>query len=135
MKIAHSNKEMLGDDDLMSQALEHEEEGEWKEAAAVYEKLLKQTRVNEKLYDRLMIMYRRIKDYKKELSTINHAIEVFETQYSRVHKTPNKKISRISNALMKATGLLNKKGENLYQPGPVGRWKKRKATVQKKIKK
>lgn len=136
MKVVHSNREVPEtDDDWLSHALEHEEEGEWEEAATAYEKLLKRSPRNEKIFDRLMIMYRKLKNYKKELATIDNAIQAFEIRQDTGRKPIDKKISRISNALLKATGLMNKKGGNLYQPGPVARWEKRKETVMKRLKK
>lgn len=136
MKVVHSNKDTeVQDDDWLSQAVEHEEEGEWAEAARAYEKLLKKFPRNEKIFDRLMIMYRKLKDYQKELATIETAVKAFDIHKPKRSGAADKKISRISNALLKATGLVNKKGENLYLPGPVGRWEKRKVTVLKRLRK
>jgi tetratricopeptide (TPR) repeat protein len=113
----------------------HEEEGELSEAAEAYEKRIKLRPIDEKAYDRLMIVYRKLKEYKKELAIINAGITAFETTYNKTHKAPGKKVASLSQALLKATGLVDKKGESLYQPGPLARWKKRKLVVSKRLKK
>ena len=98
------------------------------------EQLLKEQPSNEKAYDRLMVLYRKLKEPKKELKIINAAIKVFEEKYVKRQPGFNKKIETISRALRKATGLADKKGNNLFEPGELTRWKKRKALLQSKMK-
>jgi len=121
--------------ELFAAAKEKEAAGEWKEAIALYEKLIKLHPLEEKAYDRLMIAYRKLKEPRKELNAIKAGIDAFEELYKKSKKTPDKKVIQISRALQKATGLLDRKGESLYRPEPIGRWLKRKAVVEKQLKK
>lgn len=132
MKVAHLNNESPSPHELLIMAAEKEREGEIEEAIALYEKLLKTTRLNEKIYDRLMILYRKNKNPEKELGVINKAIAAFESHYSKPKKY-SKKIIALSSRLEKATGLTDKKGNSLFEPQPLRRWKKRKKTVEKRL--
>jgi hypothetical protein len=42
-------------------------------------------------------------------------------------------VSRLSNSFLKVAGLADKKGKPLYLPGPLGKWKRRKAALEKKL--
>ena len=107
-----------------------------KEAIAIYEKLIKRKPSYEKGYSRLMMLYRRIKEYRKELQVINAAIknitEAFHTN-GRELFGKNNSVKRISNALMKSLGLKTSQGKNTYEPEQVIKWRKRKAIVLKKL--
>jgi tetratricopeptide (TPR) repeat protein len=99
-----------------------------------YEEAIQKDPLAEKVYDRLMILYRKEKDHSKELKLINACIKSFETFY-RSKKSRSKKIADISNKLNKSFGFTDKKGNTVYDPEPIARWKKRKITVEKRIKK
>ncbi|MEP6616727.1 MAG: bacterial transcriptional activator domain-containing protein [Ginsengibacter sp.] len=110
-----------------------ESAGDQLTAVQHYEKIIRSDPLNEFAYDRLMILYRKNKDLKKELGTINSAIRVYEKFYkSRASKS--KKINDISARLSKAVGLVDKQGMNLYDPEPIAGWKKRKSILEKKKK-
>lgn len=136
MKVAHHNKELESTaGEWMQTAMQHEQEGSLEKAAAAYEKAIKLSKHNEQAYNRLMIVYRKLKDYEKEATVIRKAIREFETLYNRVPaKSSGKKIEQLSKQLMKLTGLADKKGKLLYEPEPLGRWKKRKVVVDKRLK-
>jgi len=135
MKVVHRNNEPLtSEHDGFSRALLLEKKGEPEAAIKVYRQLLNYHPTNAKVFDRLMIIYRKQKEYKKELSTINAAIKAFEEKFSEKATVHNKKVRMLSRALLKATGLADKKGDSIYLPGELARWKRRKALVQKKIK-
>ena len=136
LKVVHSNKDLpVTRHELFADAKDKEAAGEWKDAAALYEKLIKIHPLEEKAYDRLMIAYRKLKDPRKELNAIKTGIEEFEQLYKKGKKTPDKKVIHISKVLQKSMGLLDKKGESLYRPEPIGRWLKRKTVVEKLLKK
>ena len=137
MKIVHRNKEMLSEQkNWLEIAQAHEREGELADAAAAYEKSLKKKPLNEAVYNRLMMLYRQLKDYKKEHHIIKEAIKSFEDFYKQSKQNfPGKKIASLSAALAKSTGLVDKSGKNVYEPGPLGRWKKRRLVVEKRLKK
>lgn len=123
MKVVHLNKEKetgTGTDQA--------------EEAALLEKSIREDPGNEKTLNRLMILYRKLKEPAKELKLINKAIKIFEEKFKKRQPVYNKKITAISKKILKATGLADKKGNNLYEPGDLTKWKKRKATLLKKVK-
>lgn len=137
MKVVHHDKEAItDDDDLLYHAGEYEKKGELKEAAALYLRYLKKIPGNELAYSRLMIIYRKQKDTSKELAIINRGIKVFEEIFRKTTKiTPTKKTIDISKKLMKAMGLTDKKGKELYEREPIKKWKRRKMLLEKRQKK
>ncbi len=91
-------------------------------------------------YDRLMIHYRKLKDYNEELSVIKKGILTLKNYYSGVRNTSlkkkiNAKIKDLSKKIGKNTGLLDKKGNEVYLPDPLPRWLKRQSVVEQKLKK
>jgi hypothetical protein len=98
-----------------------------------YEEILKVDPLHEYAYTRLMILFRKNKNSKREMEIINSGIKEYEKFYkSRGGKS--RKISEISNKLNKAIGLIDRKGQNVYDPEPIATWKKRKAVLEKKKK-
>lgn len=130
MKVVH-NKE--SETDWLEKAVYHEREGEFEEAVKAYHKFLGIQPYNVEVYNKLMRIHRDLKEYKKELDVINKAIRVFEKHYKEKKPSYNQKVTSLSKALLKATGLADKKGNNLYQPPEIARWKKRKETVEKRL--
>jgi hypothetical protein len=92
-------------------------------------------------YDRLMIYYRKQKEYRKELQLINRALKVFGDQLKRhgsqLFSAAKSKaaVKNLSMKIGKLSGLMDKKGNLKYLPEPLARWTKRKKTVEQKIKK
>jgi hypothetical protein len=111
----------------------HEREGEFPEAAKAYNHFLKMHPLNTETYDKLMRMHRDLKEYEKELAVINKAIKTFEAEEKKRTPKYNPKVNSLSKALLKATGLADAKGNNLYQRPEIKRWKKRKQTVEKRL--
>ncbi len=131
MKVVH-NKIKEGSD--KSQAQEFEDSDEPDKASKIYERLLKTNRFDEDLYRRLMIIYRKQKNYVKELKVIRAGIRAFEELYQPGKGLrENKKIASLSKALLKSTGLADKKGKPLYQKEPIGSWTRRMNIVEKKL--
>ena len=122
----------------LKQTIKEAQEAEEKEDISLaikdYEEAIQKDPLAEKAYDRLMILYRKEKDYKKEFKLINSGIKAFESFY-KSRKSGSKKIAEISKKLNKSFGFTDKKGNAVYDPEPIARWKKRKITVEKKIKK
>lgn len=104
-------------------------------AVEMYNEVLEKDPLQTHAYDRLMIIYRKEKNYKKELSVINSGIKTFEKFYKTSAGKPSKKIRDISEKLNKAFHLIDKEGTPLYNPEPIDRWEKRKEVVEKKIEK
>jgi hypothetical protein len=109
------------------------------ENIAFYEEQAKAGAIDPFYYDRLMIYYRKHKEYKKELSLINKALKIFADHFKKqadeilaVAKS-GAAIKRLSAKINKSAGLVDKKGNPHYMPEPILRWLKRKKTVQEKI--
>lgn len=117
---------------IIEEANEAEEKENISIAIKDYEDAIKKNALAEKAYDRLMILYRKGKDYKNELKIITAGIKAFENFY-KSKKSCSKKIAEISKKLNRSFGFTDKKGNAVYDPEPIARWKKRKAVVQKKI--
>jgi len=119
-------------------ARQAELEDDLPKATKLYEQNIKENYADEFAFERLMIIYRREKEYKDELRVIKRGIELFEQnmkdhlKHSLSRHIDGKKLEQISNAIMKKSGL--KKGE-FHFPDPIDKWIKRKEIVEKKLKK
>ena len=98
-----------------------------------YVKIIKSDQLNEHAYNRLMILFRKKKDLKKELSLINSGIREYEKFYTSRARN-SKKVNELSDKLKKAVGLVDRKGQSLYDPEPIATWKKRKSLLEKRKK-
>jgi hypothetical protein len=116
----------------IEEAVQLEQDGRLEEAAKLYEDAIKPKPLEEHPYNRLMIIYRKLKRPKDELRVIKAGIAAFQSQFIR--KSRNKKLTELSNAMMRSAGLSDKKGKQLYYPEPVNKWMKRKQVVEKKLK-
>ena len=121
MKVVHLNKEPEKGEDHQS-------------AIKELEQVVKAHPTNEKAWNRLMILYRKTGELIKELNTIDTAVKIFEEVFNKNRPVYNKKIASLSKALSKAMGLSDKKGNSLYEMGELAKWKRRKQTVLKKLK-
>ena len=138
MKVAHKgNSSRLSkepDEDWRDVASAYESAGDIENAISAYLADVKANALHENSWHRLMVLYRREKKYKQEMETIEKAITVFEELYRpAAKKTVAKKITTLSQALLKSTGLADKKGKQFYQPEPLGKWKNRKILLKKKV--
>jgi hypothetical protein len=90
-------------------------------------------------YDRLMIHYRKEKNFAEELKVIKKGIAVFKKYYSNLQsstlKKKKSKITELSRMISKSTGLTDKKGNEVYLPEPLPKWIKRQSVVEQKLKK
>ena len=130
LQVIRTNKE------IKNKAREAENNNDFEEAARFYEKAIKADSADEDSYDRLMIIYRKLKWYKDELRVITAGIKFYETQFKKKSEKlhgKNKKLLQLSNALAITTGLTDKKGNTTFYPEPIGKWRKRKAVVEKKL--
>jgi tetratricopeptide (TPR) repeat protein len=122
--------------EILAEAKEAELNGNTAEATKLYERAIKQEPADERAYDRLMIIYRKEKDYGAELKVINKGIEAFQKLYQAKSKKivgSDKEAVRLSNALIKSLGLKDKKGNDLIEHQPIAKWKKRREVVMKKL--
>jgi tetratricopeptide (TPR) repeat protein len=135
MKTAYLNKEGLkkkltswfAETRLLEKEDKEQAIKEYKKMAAAYP-------TSEEPYDRLMILYRQLKESEEELHWIETAIAVFRKSFNKSSKKPNSKIASLSKSLLRATGLVDKRGISFYEPQPIMRWEKRKELLIKKMK-
>ena len=118
----------MGDEELsikerISKAEEAEASKNYAIALELYKKVIKTDKLNVYAYDRLMKIFRQLKDYKKELAIIDSGIKAYEQLYKTKSKTKSEKVSEISQKLNRSFGLTDKKGNNIYDPEPIARWK------------
>ena len=99
-----------------------------------YLSILKKEKLNSVVYNRLMIVYRKQKEYQKEAELIKQAIEVYEAYYAKHQPSHSAKVTSLSRALAISTGLADRKGKGLYNPEPIATWKKRLFNLKKKLK-
>lgn len=123
--------------ELLKEARLQELEGKTEDAIKSYSQVIRKDPLQSGAYNRLMILYRKLKDYKKELAVIKQAIGAYEKDIKddqQTWKKANRKSARLSLSLAKSMGLLNDKGLPVYEDPQILAWRKRQETVQKKIK-
>jgi len=121
--------------ELIRQAEELERDGELEKAAPLYEDALKQHPLEELPYTRLMIIYRKLKNYEAELKIINKGLKAFQDHYDEKEEKQLKKhpkLEQLSKAFMKTT-TGKTKSSYMYYPEPIPKWTLRKKTVEKKL--
>jgi tetratricopeptide (TPR) repeat protein len=128
-KISHKS--------LLEQARQLEAKDDLPGAIALYDEALSNDPLTIAAYNRLMIIYRRQKAYKKELDTINKGIKSLE---DNVHQTrtawmkAHRKAAKISQALAKSLGQIDAKGKLTNEDPVITGWKRRKALILKRMK-
>lgn len=125
-------------DELIKLGKEAETSNDYTKASKYYEKAIKLEPHAEFAYTRLMVIFRKTKDYESELKTIQKGIESFESYYEKRAKRVlgrDSKAIQLSNSLAKSLGLKDRKGKNLIHPEPIGKWIKRAEIVKKKLQK
>jgi len=120
--------------DIIGKAQKLEKNKDNSSAIKLYIEVLQHDDLYIQAYDSLMKLYRQSKEYKKELAIINKAIKAYEVYYRKHRPKHSKTINELSEKLNKAFGLVDKKGVKTYYPEPIGKWQKRKAVVEKRLK-
>ncbi len=131
-------KQITSIKDLLEQAQQLEAESRLPEAAAHYSKAISADPLNTFAYNRLMIIFRKQKEYRKELTVINKAIKTYEDslrQEQQAWLKNNRKMARLSKALAHSLGLIDPKGKPLHEDRMVSSWRKRRELVMGKLKK
>jgi tetratricopeptide (TPR) repeat protein len=119
--------------ELIGCGKQHELDDDPKEAIRCYEDAISQNPIDVFPFSRLMILYRKEKNYEDELRVINKAIDTFTAFYDKKFKKfsrPNK-LGQASKALLKHLNK-NDKGLDEY-PAPLPAWMKRKEMVEQKL--
>ena len=123
-------------DEIMNEAREYESGDEIDKAIKLYQRAIKLEPHNELPYNRLMIIYRKQKQFEDELELINKGIKTFEEFYRKRSEkliSKHKGAAKLSDALAKSLGQRGKNVQDLYQPEPIPKWTKRKQLVEKKV--
>lgn len=121
-----------------NEARQAEDQENLAKAIKLYEQNIREDYADEFAFDRLMIIYRKQKQYKDELRVINRGIDVFQqTMKEHLKRTlsrhiDGKKLEQLSNAILKKTGS---KKEELHFPDPIDKWMKRREIVEEKLEK
>jgi tetratricopeptide (TPR) repeat protein len=138
MKVVHVDRENepLKFSECMEKAKEFELNNNIDEAIKMYLKCIRLNPASEFAYNRLFILYRKSKQYNKELAVIKQGIRFFEELFAKQKKVKSSnRITRLSNALMKSTGLADKKGKPIYEQQPILKWKQRALLIEKRLRK
>ncbi|MES1215700.1 MAG: hypothetical protein ABUT20_09290 [Bacteroidota bacterium] len=131
MKIIHLNRNsssLKTAEDYLQAGKQLEKRGDILGAIAMYEMMIKKNYRKDFGYQRIMILLRSIKEYKKELNVIDQAIEDFKKLYDRRNKLSDKKAITTSRKLIKLLGL--DRDLSTY-PQPIPRWINRKERLKK----
>jgi tetratricopeptide (TPR) repeat protein len=123
--------------EYIEQARATEADGELEKAASLYEQAIQQEPFDQLPYNRLMIIYRKLKQPKDELRVIEKALDVFQSYYDEkaAHYSGKDKIGQLSRALLKSVTGTSKKTSYTQYPEPIPKWTVRRKAVQKKIEK
>ncbi|CAM3449150.1 hypothetical protein [Sphingobacterium prati] len=114
-----------------------ESEGSTEEAIKDYRAIITKDKLNVDAYNRLMVLFRKLKDYKKEHQIIKKALLAFENEIKenqREWKKTNRKSADLSENLAKALGLLDNLGDPIYDDPQMMTWRKRLRVVEQKLK-
>jgi len=109
-----------------------EKEGDLSKAVRMYDKLLKKAPSDMNVFSRLMILSRKLRDYRKEITYINKAIKIHELKYDKL-KSKDVKVVSLSKKLNTLLGHTDKKGKNLLTIPEVVKLKKRKEVALKRM--
>lgn len=118
-------------------AKQAEQDSDVKQAIDYYQRSLKLDPMDDVAYHRLMVLYRREKEYRKELTVIDAAIKAHLDDSQRSRRewlNQNKKQARLAKQLMTSLGLLDQKGKETLESSQVSTWKKRREVVTSRIK-
>lgn len=125
-------------DEKIEAARKLEKEHDLEKAEKAYLKIIAETPNGYEAYNRLLVIYRKQKAYRKELSIVNKAIKAFENEQKENQKNwmkENRVAAKLSKSLALKLGVLNKNGLPVNKDPVVERWLKRKAVINKRLKK
>ena len=112
-----------------ARALEQKED--WQGAALLYEKLLKQSPKNLPIIHRLLVLFRKLGNVKKEVQYIDAAIKIQQQKYA-ISNQLDKKATTLSNQLNKMLGLTDQKGKAIFVADEILKLELRKTRLLKK---
>lgn len=125
MQVAKTVNERL------REAKQLENAGQAEDAARIYESIMAKDPANAEAVARLLIIYRKQKDYRRELAVINGALAAHEKQSNEVQQKwlkEHPKAARLGRSMLKQFG-----GQSSGDDRPINALKKRKEIVSRKI--
>ncbi len=140
MKLVHSN---LGSDSVdMDQpvAVLMKNGRQWEtvnpsKAVELYRKMIRIYPHKAAVYDRLMMLYRKEKNYKKELELINQSIKFFSKFMINLFEKGKSENNPTQQSHFARYGLHDSKNKpTIPLPEPLAKWNRRKTNLLKKIK-
>ncbi len=124
--------------DLIAQARELEGEGKFEEAATMYNKVVAEDPLNEMAIQRLLVLYRKLKEYRKEMQLLNASIKAITAKQEEQTGVWSKKhpaAAKASKALLRSLGGAKAKAAPAYEQAIISTWRKRKENLAKRMKK
>jgi len=134
MKVDYANTDGASGHELLQIAKSAEKDDDLQVAAATYKKLIKMHYRREIAYQRLMVIYRKQGDLKKEMDIIKEAIDEFSKILFVSKRLHSKKVEKLSRGLIHSTGLGGKGAIHLHKPEPIAGWEIRRQRLEKKLK-
>ena len=135
-----SRKRTYKEIELLDTAAQAEAAGDTEKAIELYEKSIKNDTLTTTPYDRLLVLYRKLKQYADELRVLKKGIAIFTQRQNNQlkqafsHAKRKRHVQNLGMKLAKSLGAIDRKGQSTYQPEPLGKWLKRKAVVEKRLK-
>lgn len=117
-------------------ALKLEQDDNLKEAAAIYEAIVKAKPMFAAAQHRLMVIYRKMKASVKELKVIQRALLNYKKgmeESQRQWLKTNKQKAELSRELAESLGLLGANGLPLYHDENIEKWEKRLVLLNAKL--
>jgi len=120
----------------MNAAQQLEKAGRLPDAAAIYQKLFNSDPANEQVIARLLVVYRKLKDYRKELSVLKDAIAAYQRRQKAAQKSWIQAHPQAAGAGRSILRQLERSGDLLTGLGgnsTLERWVKRQELVTTRI--
>jgi tetratricopeptide (TPR) repeat protein len=120
---------------MLAEAKQLEQDGQLNEAAAIYQKIVDEDGSDQVAVDRLLVIYRKLKEYNKELAVINSALAAYEQQDKTLKEKWIKAHPKAAGAGKAIFRKLGGAGMSAKESNPlVNRLLKRKGFAEKKLK-
>lgn len=122
----------------LAQATELERAGDLPAAAKIFLQVLGKTPGNYLAYDRLMVIYRKQKESKKELEIIDLAIKDFEESYLTRQNNwiaQNKAAAELTRELAISLGVMDNRGLPVASDPVLQKWLKRRDLLVQRMQK
>ena len=120
----------------ISRADQLEKAGQLSDAAAIYQKLFNNDPASQQVIDRLLIIYRKLKDYKSELSVLDAAIAAYRQRQKNVKEKwiqSHPQAATVGRSMLRQLEKADNAVIGLGEDPAVARWMKRKDLVTSRL--